>query len=610
VGMGGRDRAQQSAGEVSGRDAGVAPERTEGADSGCEVVAVKSACFTFGPSSCHLRAVEESNVAAMVTGLVVLVLAAQPEVCCSTVDECFSRLSAKGSEPADPPDPRPSVRQCEAQALARFGEPVVPRLLTLLKSNRWPVRDGAADALSLISPPPTVAVPALIACLKRDHAGAAMHALRVIDDPRAAPSIVDALAHGAAYLELKPAIWKAAILPAVDALVSPTTKGRDELLDLLQSHPELKPSLDVALALQRRLRGMLNTKPTRRPRGCGEGVNVEVAPPRRRPRTLELGPCMPNTGYLILALERFGPDAAFVIPDIEKALARDPDALEVAAGDALLALGATSAQLLIKQKLTSATVEVVCSGLHDFMKLPRESTLDAQVRVLLTHDDPRVVGLAAFALARLGDSSGLAAAKADLGSVDYGRVEQALVTIGTLSKQFPDGLALIQATLSTHSSAEVRGEAARVLTALDGLAHNIPPIACGVRRGEFAVLPGPLISCSEQRCFVATDRGEFGGELIERNEGRDRQIADRINVRGFFTKGSSLFVFDGLEHLSTARGRLWRVVREGGTHLELVTDLPGSPHAWRLDGSTLTVVTHGELEEVDCKERVFSVVLP
>ena len=130
-----------------------------------------------------------------------------------------------------------------------------------------------------------------------------------------------------------------------------------------------------------------------------------------------------------------------------------------------------------------------------------------------------------------------------------------------------------------------------------------------MRSGEFAGLPSSLLHTVGDTFLLGTDNGEWGGELVEQRDGHDRKIAENINVRGFFTKGSTLFVFDGIEHLRGA-GHLWRVVSEGGTHLELVTDLPGSPHAWRLDGSTLTVITHGELQEVDCKERVFSVVLP
>ncbi|MGC1551108.1 MAG: hypothetical protein WA777_21500, partial [Rhodanobacter sp.] len=97
--------------------------------------------------------------------------------------------------------------------------------------------------------------------------------------------------------------------------------------------------------------------------------------------------------------------------------------------------------------------------------------------------------------------------------------------------------------------------------------------------------------------LLGADRGEWGGELVFRdNDGIIHRLIDR-NVHGIVRMPFGVVVFTGLAHLSQSTGAIYRVDQhpDGTVTATLLHTLPGAPEdiRWTTRGDLVfRVVTH------------------
>lgn len=83
--------------------------------------------------------------------------------------------------------------------------------------------------------------------------------------------------------------------------------------------------------------------------------------------------------------------------------------------------------------------------------------------------------------------------------------------------------------------------------------------------------------------LLGSDRGEWGGELVFRDQGGVIHPLTNRNVRGIVRMPFGIVVFTGLAHMGMSAGNIYRVARraDGAVEATLLHDLSGSPEAIR-----------------------------
>lgn len=300
--------------------------------------------------------------------------------CCSGLEQCLERL-ADTSSPEPEPDSRPLRRDCESTAVVAFGKQAVPRLIALLASDDWRVRDGAAEALGQLEA--TEAVPALLALNERDPNSWAGWALEAIGDERAVPALIRRMLDGRGAAEQFPEALLAKAVPlAIDALGAPQPDAArlDAMVELIERTNGGRPSnVDGT-----RRKSVLRDEDAKRLHAllvraldAGQGPLPPAGPTECTDSTpdgfaLDVGPCLPRAGQLVLALASFGGRAAFAGKDIDRAAERGPALMTQAAHRAGLAVGSPATLARLRADLASGDAARVRSAAFGSLDLPSE----------------------------------------------------------------------------------------------------------------------------------------------------------------------------------------------------------------------------------------------
>lgn len=536
--------------------------------------------------------------------------------CCAGLEECVARLADTAS-PEPEPDPRPLRRDCEASAVAGFGKDGVPRLLPLLESDDWRVRDGAAAALGRLDVPE--AVPALIALDERDPTGWAGSALERIDDPRVVPALVRRLARGDGPGRTFPVARSAEAAPLVIAAMLDEKTGWLGLSQCLEffeagnggglfvTSSKRSLPLAVAKALAQALRGQLDAAEA----GPPPPVSVDECT-EPDDHGLVVGPCLPRIGFLVLALASFGARAAFAGEDIDRSGDCGPAMLEDVARRAGLAVGSPRTMGRLLEALGSGDAERARIAAWDSLLLGvDEPRIRAALVSLLRAESQALRVTAATVLARRGHTEGLEVLVEALSSPRAPDVEAALSGLSLLGEAARPAEPVLRRLLEQRLELSIRRAAAVVLTKLTGQEVVARPPPCGRRTGDFTLVSRSPRWCGRGVCIDAVFHGEFGGEATVKR-GADEVALEWSSVfpRGLAEGGGRLYLLSGLSHLSVSDGALYRVILEPhGLRLAEVATLPAEPTAWRVEADGAVVVVTRPERGVGhaCSERVLRI---
>lgn len=499
--------------------------------------------------------------------------------CCENARACVELLRRLPASEA--PSPRPLSRHCEAKVLETNAD--VTELIKLLNHPSWETRDAAAHVLGQVRPVSPATLPALHTLARRDPDGWANWALERIGDPSSAAVLVELRAKGRSGNTVDDPLWSAMVPLAIEAVPSADWRGRNQLFEIIVAHPERPRPVGEAKRLHALLLVELS-KPEWPMPECGKSTAVV-----RGSRVFDA--CLPIAGVLIAAIERYGESASFAVASIEAASGRSPR-LEPFIESALTRLGAESEMLQLAKDLRSSDRKVVLEALYGAMKVPDAGVLMSEVEGLLERSEPELASTAALALARGGRSPPHDLLRQFLVGPRLNDVENALVAAAYLGERAQALEPEITALLASQSP-WIRRRAAEVYPVIFKRPGKPQPPPClesappRRMRGK-----NTIVSCPPNAaCLRATNRGEFGGAVaLQLSDGGSQVLVDGVNPEAVLSVRGRRVVIEGLAHLSLRRGSVWNVVEgDGGVSMEFLTDLPGVPVSWRVDGTSVLV---------------------
>ncbi len=108
--------------------------------------------------------------------------------------------------------------------------------------------------------------------------------------------------------------------------------------------------------------------------------------------------------------------------------------------------------------------------------------------------------------------------------------------------------------------------------------------------------------------LYGVDAGEWGGKLYwQSNSGQEKYDIATGNFKQFIKDNDDVYILEGLAHLSSSTGKIWRISAKDKWTAEEYLDLEDAPYAAVVDNSgNAYVVTSQKLLKISLKNKVVS----